>query len=886
MRQGYDYPEDPSSYSAAWSSFTEYGREPACTAAFSSFIATQPTITRVLTFAESFTLPDGRDTVGVVYDTLVAAPDEDAACCAKCTLFFQSLEMLYWPGPHPQTACTTASGSIAGNATSWSTLDSEQEGNGPNIYATGSDGYILSVLNRDSIVRLRIINAVSSTSPSVYIGFPLVSASDDCGPVGPTFTSLTLAFAPGELSTMLYYGAPPDDPYGMSAVSSRVLDTNDLPCGPLDKAGNWWVQDGVSTGYQPLVELPTKLQQLVPAWSSCYGNAFQGQDPPRTLSPGTRLTPEPTTVHANPQKTPAAPSPSIPSLPVKTGAGAAQPLESNPATDPKAIAGPVADPDRTTMSNTPQVSGMDPGASGGGGGGVAAGAKVTNSPHVDPASPESPVPTLSPAIVVQGQTITNNAAPVTVDRTIIAYQAGSIRVNNEVLPYPAVENLDTANASPVTVGGLTFSAVASIVHLNDGAQYNVESNALPANDPGAATYITISGHPITVQANRIVVAGKTLYPGDPGITVAGSPISLGSSEFVIGDHTETFPPPATVATLPSQITVNEEPISLASDSIIVDGTTLKPGDPSITIHGQAVSLGASEVAVGGVTASLALAAAIATRESSYTTLNGEAMTLGAGEIAIKGKTLKPSDRPISIDGKLISLGSSNIVVGSITASLTLSGAATEAPPSFITVNGETVAVKGSNVVVKGSTLNAGDTGITIDGKTVSLGSSGLVVDGITEAIRFPDSAAKTSGVSYITFGGETVAVGAGSVVIDGATLTPGGPALNLDGTTMSLGSSVLIVGTQTTQLSLRAAPTSSSGSSEGIGALIMAGLGRTDGGSFISPGTVNVSLGQSGNEGNDGNGVIHFVGEGTKRFGPVTAFGWFLWATSLGLFVF
>lgn len=880
MRQGYDYPEDPSSYSAAWSSFTNFGREPACTAAFSSFIATQPTITQFFTFAKSFTLPNGRDTVGVVYNTLVAAPNEGDACCARCTLFFQSLEMLYWPGPHPQTACTTTSGSIASNGTAWSTLDSEQGGNEPNIYATGSDGYILSVFTRPPINTLRITNAVSSTSPSVYIGFPLVSASDACGPVGPTFTSLTLAFAPGELSTMLYYGAPPDDPYGMSAVSSRVLDTNDLPCGPLDKAGNWWVQGGLSTGYQPLVELPTKLQQLVPEWSSCYGNAFQGQDPPRTLSPGTRLTPEPTTVHANPQTTPAAPSPPIPSLPVETGAGAAQPLDPNPATDPKAIASPIADPARTTaIYNVVQVNGNDPGASGD----AAAGTKATDPPHVDPTSPESPLTTSSLAIVVQGQTITNNAAPVTVGGTTIAYQAGSIRVNNEVLPYPAPENLDTANASPVTVGGLTFSAVASIAHLSDGAQYDVESKALPANDPGAATYITISGHTITVQANGIVVAGRTLHPGDLGITVAGSPISLGSSEFVIGDHTETFQPPATVATLPSQITVNGEPISLAPGSIIVDGTTMKPGDPSITIHGQAVSLGASEVAVGGVTASLALAAAIVTRESSYTTLNGEAMTLGASDIAIEGKTLKPGDPPISINGKLIFLGSSNIVVGSITASVKLSGAATTAAPSFITVNGETVAVEASNVVIKGTTLNVGDTGITIDGKTVFLGSSRIVVGGITEAIRLPGSAPKTSGSSCIMFGGETVAMGAGSVVIDGATLTPGGPALNIDGMTMSLGSSVLIIRTQTTQLSLRAAATSSGGSSEGIGALIMAGLGGTDGKSFTSPGNVNVSLDRSGN---DSYGVVPFVGEGTKRFAPITVFGFVFWAISLGVLVF
>ena len=142
----YVYPEDLSSFSAAWSSFTKFGREPACTAAFSSFIATQPTTTETFTFAKSFTLPNGRSTVGVVYNTFVGTPEAGMACCAKCTLIFQSLEMLYWPGPHPQTICITTSGSTAENAIDWSTLDSGQGGSEPDVYATGSDGYILSVL--------------------------------------------------------------------------------------------------------------------------------------------------------------------------------------------------------------------------------------------------------------------------------------------------------------------------------------------------------------------------------------------------------------------------------------------------------------------------------------------------------------------------------------------------------------------------------------------------------------------------------------------------------------------------------------------------------------------------------------------------------------------
>ena len=40
-----------------------------------------------------------------------------------------------------------------------------------------------------------------STFPSIYVRFPTVSASDACGLIGSASTSITLAFAPGELST-------------------------------------------------------------------------------------------------------------------------------------------------------------------------------------------------------------------------------------------------------------------------------------------------------------------------------------------------------------------------------------------------------------------------------------------------------------------------------------------------------------------------------------------------------------------------------------------------------------------------------------------------------------------------------------------------------------
>lgn len=143
-----------------------------------------------------------------------------------------------------------------------------------------------------------------------------------------------------------------------------MLDTNHLPCGPSNKSSNWDVQDDyISDDYQPLVALPTKLKQLVPAWSSCYGNAFQGQDPPRTLSPATIQVPQLAIVDDYPQPTPASPSPPIPPLPIKTGVGVTQsPVRQVIGNYPRASSSSAADPQAANpqAANPPDFSPIIP----------------------------------------------------------------------------------------------------------------------------------------------------------------------------------------------------------------------------------------------------------------------------------------------------------------------------------------------------------------------------------------------------------------------------------------------------------------------------------------------------------------------------------------------
>ena len=83
--------------------------------------------------------------------------------------------------------------------------------------------------------------------------------------------------------------------------------------------------------------------------------------------------------------------------------------------------------------------------------------------------------------------------------------------------------------------------------------------------------------------------------------------------------------------------------------------------------------------------------------------------------------------------------------------------------------------------------------ITVDGHTLSLFGplpSAAVVDGSTQPlvpIPLPTPAAGGAGPAVLTLGGQTyTANNAGSFVVGSQTLTPGGPAVTVDGTTISL----------------------------------------------------------------------------------------------------
>lgn len=75
----------------------------------------------------------------------------------------------------------------------------------------------------------------SSTSPSIYVDFYSLSATDSCGLLGPVITSTLLSFAPGELSTIGQPIANLNDDFNLGhylLTNIQPFNFADLPCPP------------------------------------------------------------------------------------------------------------------------------------------------------------------------------------------------------------------------------------------------------------------------------------------------------------------------------------------------------------------------------------------------------------------------------------------------------------------------------------------------------------------------------------------------------------------------------------------------------------------------------------------------------------------------------
>ena len=343
--------------------------------------------------------------------------------------------------------------------------------------------------------------------------------------------------------------------------------------------------------------------------------------------------------------------------------------------------------------------------------------------------------------------------------------------------------------STISPGGPAITLASTPVSQDRSGNLIVGSTSIPIQPTSPDSIFTDAGQVFTVGTSRVVVAGETVSPDGPAITVSGTPISLGSSQLIVGSSTIQLPN-ASPSTTSSNIVIAGQTFAQLPDGISVAGTTLRSNGPALTISGTPVSLDNSGIVIGASTFPLPTI----TPEIPLQTLtiDGQAFTAKSDGVAVAGTMLRPNGPAVTISGTQISLGNSGVVIGATT--FPLPTAFPDSPSQTFTLNGQTFTAGSGAVAIAGDTLTPNGPAITISGTPISVDNSSIVIGSSTFSLPTP---LLTSAPQTFTIDGQTFTGESGGVAVAGTTLVPQGPGLTVSGTPISLGPSGLVIGSST-----------------------------------------------------------------------------------------
>lgn len=371
---------------------------------------------------------------------------------------------------------------------------------------------------------------------------------------------------------------------------------------------------------------------------------------------------------------------------------------------------------------------------------------------------------------------------------------------------PASNPPPLTNPSPVKLKYFAQSMPTLHGQPESISPINTQSNSdLPLEHPAARPVITVGSRPVTSKPLlQFDINGKTSSPGGSAIKLDGTPMSLApfASHVVIGDSTSLLAPLQPSSLL--DITLDGRIITANSLSqFVIDQQTLQPGDPGIIVSGTLLSLGPS-----------------------------------AAHVVIAGNTFKLA---------------SDIVMGGTTTPPI--GSATPLPP--LAIDGTTIFPNSaSEYLINSQTLIPGASAVTISGMRISIAPSASALILGSKTVPLTPGPTITNALPLITIGNSMITPNAASqYVIAGQTLVPGGPAIIVSGTRISLSPQAtdVVLGTST----------------EGLRRLILDDIGAT------VPASVNKSVSTTG--------PALFQGAATRLYGQrwnaaILIFGWCLWS--------
>ena len=270
---------------------------------------------------------------------------------------------------------------------------------------------------------------------------------------------------------------------------------------------------------------------------------------------------------------------------------------------------------------------------------------------------------------------------------------------------------------------------------------------------------TIAGHNVVSNTSGVYVAGSSLSPGGSAVTASDTVISLSpAGTLVIGSSSIALPIANAQETSPTTFNVDGVTVQAEPSAAVLDGIILTPGSPGTIINGNSVSLEQGGTLVIGTKRLILPTAPTPTPNafnldgmtvhisSSAVLVDGTTLTPGGPGISVNGKHIS-----LERDGTL-DVGTGRFALGPL-----LAAAAQETlpppPNNGFNVNGMTVQTRQSAAVVvaNGVTLTPGGTGKTIDGKSVVLEPDGTVLDIGTNRFVIPTSGSVVDGTSSPSF---------------------------------------------------------------------------------------------------------------------------------------
>ena len=626
-------------------------------------------------------------------------------------------------------------------------------------------------------------NTTCSTSPSVYVAYRDLRASDVCPSFGwGDFTrgrayNTTIAYKPGILSTSMCTGAPEGGYRGFGPLNLTQLQyptSYNGTCEFLDISME-------STTNGPYLSMPIDLTRLDPAWSTCIAVYWGAFDPPIALHTATALIQDP---GKDSLSTPAPGSsvapPYAPATPTATPVNLENP-EKYSATpkatsqDPKQQRPHPPDPDKSPTA-TPRPDPQDPDES----------KTSSQDPVQHPADNDNGGPAAS-AILDTPLNGGNQAQGHTHDESGPA--------SND--PQSAVtlsEKGTGADPGKETNAGSVLNAAGNVDHFTADHAQLLQS---------------VGGHRIqAASGGGVIISSSTLQPGLQ-TTIDGTPLSVEKDGIVIASSTVPLTPPSAKHII-----------------TLINGDIISAGGQAATVSGTIVALASNDDAlvVNGKTSPLPLT------PIPLLTVAGQTYTPAPTGFAIGGQSVLPGGPAVTFAGSTYSLdsGSNALIVNGKSTPLT------SAPISIFQVGSKTFTAAPTGFAVGSQTVLPGGPVVIIAGSTLSLasGNNALIVNGKTTPLALAPT-------SVFNVGSQTFTAAPTGFTIGTQSISPGSSAVMVDGTLISLGSSELVIGTSTVPLG--SAAQSQAGA---LGSLIMYGEKPPNGSSNVSD--VVPFLGQSG----------------------------------------